>query len=339
MSLISLQKTMIDLDGRQSMQKYLGEQLRRAILTTAEYAVEIDPEKLRQCRENLQKIAQRAESAPTSAEVDTVQASFRGEVRLYRDQAHEALSQLRAELCSARDTMRNLSEGMMHSGKELQRSVNKELGVLKQTAQQDDITIIRKAIDDASEAITSSCTKLKQQQDLVVAQLLDEIQTLHKQAEKERRAAQTDPDTGAWNRQKLDSKITDLILLNQPFCLFLIVIGNDPQLAQEHSSARYNGAIRVMLERARQLLKDDTMEGRWSRNTFALLTDLAASSLPVNAQRIEDALRRRYSIQDDGAAHEVFLDVHVRLVERLRGMSEAEFYPHIGQAIYKIGGR
>lgn len=321
------------------MQKYLGEQLCRAISTSADYAVEVEPAKLRNCRENLRKIALRAESAVTSRDVDEVQSSFRGELRLYRDQTKEAIGHLRAELHSARTMMQNLSDGMVHSGEDLQTSVNKELGRLQESAKQDDLTAIRKTISETTEAIASSCAKLKQQQDLIVAQLMDEIQMLHKEAEKERRAALTDPDTGAWNRQKLDSRITDLILLNQPFCLFLIVVANDRQLSKDVPKEHVSEALRAMLKRAAKLVKEDTMEGRWSRNTFSILTDLAASSLSADAQKMEEALRGAYTVQEDSASHEVFLDIHVRMVERLRGMTEAEFYPHIGQATYKIGGR
>ncbi len=321
------------------MQKYLGEQLCRAISTSAEYAVEVEPVKLQQCRANLQKISQRAESATTSALIEEVQSSFRGELRLYRDQAKEAIGQLREELHSARIMMRNLSDGMTHSGQDLQSAVRKELGRLQETAKQEDLDSIRKAIDDASVAITASCAKIKQQQDLIVAQLMDEIQLLHKEAEKERRAALTDPETGAWNRQKLDSRISDLILLNQPFCLFLIVIANDAQLSKDHPKERLAGVFRVMLQRIRHLLKDDVMEGRWSRNTFAILSDLAASSIAVDAQHMEESLRGPYTSQEDTESHDVFLDIHVHMIERLRGMTEAEFYPHIGQATYKLSGR
>lgn len=339
MPIISLQKALIDLDGHESMQKYLGEQLCRAISTTADYAVEVDAAKLQQCRANLQKIALRAKAATSSTLVDEVQSSFRGELRLYRDRASEAITHLRNELHNARTTMRSLSDGMIHSGQDLQSSVNKQLGRLKETSEQDDLATIRRTIDEVTETIASSCAKLQQQQDFIVAQLMDEIQMLHKEAEKERRAALTDPDSGAWNRQKLDTRISDLILLNQPFCLFLIVIANERQLSKDLSKEHLSTALRAMLKRAGNLFKEEVMECRWSRDSFALLSDLAANSLSTDAQQLAQALRGTYTVQKDSLSHAVFLDIRVRMVERLRGMTEAEFYPHIGQATYNIGAR
>jgi GGDEF domain-containing protein len=215
-------------------------------------------------------------------------------------------------------------------------TLRKEFNTLDTTAQVGIIEPVREAIRRTEVTALRSCEEMQKAHDLITAQLQDEIRSLHREVDQERRAAVSDTVTGVWNRAKLDSRIKDLVLLNEAFCIFLVglpslveVSRHDPRVAPE--------ILKAMVGRLHALSGKNSeagMVGRWSEEIFAIVFNLPLAGAPVTRAAVHDALSSDYTVHLHGVATNVHPEVHVQTLERAKDSPEAAFYLRLGQAAF-----
>jgi GGDEF domain-containing protein len=167
--------------------------------------------------------------------------------------------------------------------------------------------------------------------------LQDEIRNLHREVDQQRRAAMTDQATNIWNRAKLDNRVKDLVLLNEPFCVILIgvpdlvqVTRRDPRLIPGLLQA-LAGRLQTMAQKGGEA----GMAGRWSDEAFALIFNLPLSAIPMKLVEMQKTLCSAYTVQLEGASVEVSITAHIATVERPKDSNESAFYLQLGQAAFE----
>ncbi len=337
MSVLSFRQSVNQLDQaaemetRQRLASY-------CIQTTAEYAVELKAEDARSLRKSLERLAEQAKRASNSADAERIQDGFRSELRSYRHTAHIEIARLRTEVSAMIESMQAFMTNVGGSSHTLQQTLRQEFESLESTAESGDLDSIRHAIHRASEAALRSCEEFQRAQESVTAQLQDEIRNLHKLVDQERKASFSDPVTGIWNRAKLDSRIKDLILLNEEFCVFLVGLPrlnhaarSDARIAQE--------VLKALVGRLHSIsgLEGELgMAGRWSEEIFAVVFNLPLSGTPTTPAAMQQSVGGAYSIQLDRECIEVPVSVQVQAVERPKDSGETAFYLHLGQAAFNV---
>jgi len=215
-----------ELEKRERMASALHECYVLAINSSAHYAVEVDPALTVEFRGHLKTLEEQGRAATSAEQLHAVQSSFRGELREYRDKSAAQLAKMRKEVADATAAMIIFADTVASNGENHGEEVNSLLRDLESTAQGDDIQEIRNSIGAAVVGIQSSMEQIQRSNQLVVAQLQDEIRALHLQTEQERKALFTDRASGAWNRQKIDIHLDNRLRENQPFCLLLVWVRN-----------------------------------------------------------------------------------------------------------------
>jgi GGDEF domain-containing protein len=338
MSVLSFRKSVDQLDYAAAQLAAFQQVLARCIRSTAQYPVELQPAAVREFRANLEQLAEEAESLPTTGHAERLEANFRGELRSYRDGAHSELQRLRREMSTVAESMQSFISGLSGSTGDLKETISQEFAVLETTAESGDIAAIRQGIHDASETVIRTCEEAQRAQELVIAQLEDEIRNLHKAVDSERRAALTDGLTGVWNRAKLDSRIKDLLLLNEGFCVFFAglpsaihISSADPRIAPE--------VLRAAAGRLASIAGKDGelgMTGRWNEEVFAIVFNLPLSGAPMSPVLMQQTLEGAYAIQVDGDGIDVAVPIRVRAVDRPKDAPESAFYLQLGQAAFQV---
>jgi GGDEF domain-containing protein len=340
MPVLSFRKSVDELDQAAELLTAFRDAVARCIQTTAQYVVELKEQDARAFRGNLEELASRAEHS-SPADLDNLHASFRGELRNYRDRVQAEVARMRAEMADVIESMHSFVENVSGSNQDHQRTLRREFDILETTAQAGDLDSIRGAIHHAAETAIHSCEEIQRAQDLITAQLQDEIRNLHKEVDHERRAALSDPITGVWNRKKLDSRIKDLILLNEGFCVFFVglpslahISRNDLRMGHEllksltgrmHTVAGKNGEL--------------GMTGRWSEEVFAIVFNLPLAGAPATPEQLCASLGGHYAIQLDLANHDLSIEVRIQAVERPKDFAESAFYLQLGQAAFHATAR
>ena len=145
--------------------------------------------------------------------------------------------------------------------------------------------------------IQSSVEQIQRGNQLVVAQLQDEIRVLHLQFEQDRKALFTDRASGAWNRQKIDIHLDNLLRQNQPFCLLMVRVRNLKRLESQHSRTVVESTLKALVSRFAAMAGDEAVIGRWTEDQFVAVLDMppAARSLfpPAPAANCPAAMRFR----------------------------------------------
>jgi len=322
--LISIRKTLTELD-RQELQDVTAQCYGLAIRSTAQYAIEVERGQAEEFRRHLDVLQQKLQASASSEDVQAVQASFRGELRDYRDKVQEKIAGLRKDMEAAAAAMQTFADGVTATGADHEVQVKQQLAQLDAVAASTDLGRIRSGIHNATTGIAASFEQMRRSNQLVIAALRDEIRLLHEQRESERRSLFTDRSSGVWTRQKMDSRIDELIQLNQPFCLLLIFVRNLKGLDSIHSRTVIEGALKALLQRFGALLGEDAMIGRWSEDEFAAILEVAPAAAVAFSDQAARKLSGSYSVQENGLARNVEFQTTAGVIERESAGNHADF--------------
>lgn len=323
--LISILKSATELDRLEDLRSAATECYTLAIRSVSQYAVEIDPHQIAELRLHLKEIERQWLVARGADGMCAVQASFRGELREYRDQTREQLARLRKELESAAAAMASFADEIASHGADHEEDLKGELKRLERVSASSDLQEIRDGIRTALGEIGVSLDQMRRGNKWIVAQLQDEIRVLHQEFQAERRALFTDPASGAWTRQKLDLKVHELLRQDDRFSIVAIAVRNLPQVKLDYSRNLVERTLKALLLRFRGLLGDDTVIGRWNEREFVAVLDLDPDTLGAIADELVKKLCGPYAAQENGLAHNVLLDVATAAIEHPAGSDPARF--------------
>lgn len=309
-----------------------------AIESSAHYAVEVDPSLAAEFRKHLKTIEDQSRSAVSVDQLRSAQSSFRGELREYRDKSAEQLKKMRQEVENATAAMMVFAETVASNGENHEQEVRAKLQDLQATAKKDTIEEIRGGIGAAVAAIQSSVEQIQHGNQLVVAQLQDEIRVLHQQIEQERKALYTDRASGAWNRQKIDTHLDNLLRQNQPFCLVLVWVRNLKRLDSQHSRTVVEGTLRALITRFASLTGDDAVIGRWSQDQFVAVLDVSAARAISLSAEATARLSGTYAVQENGQAQKVTVQATAGVIDRPAGAPPDTFHSKLEQLAGAISG-
>jgi GGDEF domain-containing protein len=319
---ISIRKSVDDLERVEQLRGLCHDGYVNAIRAAADYAIELDPAHIVELRENLQRIREQLEGASEAEDYQAVQASLRGELRLYRDRSAERLERMSRELEASTRAMQSLAGSLTTNGSDHEAKLNAGLGSLASAQNSDDLVYVKKVTLEAASGISESWEQLRRANQLVTAQLQDEILALHREIDKERRALFTDASSGAWTREKLGLRIEDNLRGDDAFCLIFASITNLMRLTATYSRSVIEGALKALVKRVHGIVGKDAMIGRWDEDQFAVLLELNPGHAMALSSEIATDLSAHFSIQEDGVARSLTLRVTTSVVGR----------PHCGDA-------
>ncbi len=233
------------------------------------------------------------------------------------------MSRLRGSMADVIESMRVFLGESTQAGIDHRELLQREFGQLDVAVKSGDLEVIRVAARQAAETTFRSYEEIQQAQEIVIAQLQDEIRHLHVQVGDVQRASLSDPATGLWSRAKLDDRVADLVRLNETFCVFLIgvpALPEDPRVSQA-----FLRALAGRLQSASGMNGELGMAGRWSEEVFAIIFNLPLAGAPETADDLQDKLNGSYAIHLDGATTNLAVEVRVQATERSRDSAEGGF--------------
>ena len=336
--MISLRKAATELERLEELRQTLAKCYGLAIKSSAEYAVELDPNSTEYFRQRLQLLDTQCGQASAPEHYNAVQASLRGELRNYRDQAREQTSRMRKDLQNAAAAMRVFADSVTGSGADCELQLRQEVERLEALAGSDDIEQIRCGIETTTGAIVRSYSQLRRSHQLVVTQLQDEIRTLHQAMDNERSRMDRDHASGAWNRQKLNERIDQLLQRNDPFCVLLVSTRNLRRLERQYSSAVITDALRTLVQQFDNILGGEAMIGRWSEDVFSAILDMDPSSAMALSTEINRKLSMSFPVWTSGVAQMLTIETSTGIIDRRRDSDPSKFYRKLEQMAAAMAG-
>ncbi|MGH9558173.1 MAG: GGDEF domain-containing protein [Bryobacteraceae bacterium] len=337
--MISLHKTATELDRFENLFTAASECYKLALRSVSHYAIEVDPHETAALRDHIDQLGQRLSVATIHPdEFRAIQSSFRGELREYRDQVQQRLARMKTELEASATALAALAGTISCSGADHEKYVRRELERLNSAAQSSgSMEELRSRIRKTISEIGSSLDNMRRANEMTVAQLRDEIRVLHDQLQAERRALFTDPCSGAWNRQKIVERLEEMLRQPEPFCLVLIGIRNLKRIEQRYSRTVLEGTLKALLQRFRGMTGDAAI-GRWSDDQFAALLDIEPGGAMALSREAARKLSGAYSVQENGLAQEVLIEVTAGVLVRGRADDSNAFRKKLGQLASALSG-
>ena len=336
--MISLRKAATELERLEDLQQTLAKCYGLAIKSSAEYAVELDPHSTEYFRQRLHSLDEQCSHASAPEHYNAVQASLRGELRNYRDQAREQLTRMRKDLQNAAAAMKVFAESVSTSGNDCDVQLRQEVEHLEVLASSDDIEQIRRGIETATGAIVRTYGQLRRSHQMVVTQLQDEIRTLHQAMDNERSRMERDHVSGAWNRQKLNERIEHLLRQNEPFCILLVSAKNLRRLERQHSSAVITEALRTLVQQFDSILGGEALIGRWNEDVFSAILDMDPSNAMALSTEINRKLSMSFPVWTSGVAQMLTIETSTGIVDRRRDSDPSKFYRKLEQMAAAMAG-
>lgn len=329
--MISLRKATTDLERVESLRDAFAESFRTAILDSAEYAIELDSEETRNFQERLEKLAAALKLARESESVQQVKGNFRGALDSYHDQAQSRIEHLRQEVEAAAAAVASFAGTIASNGSDHQAHMNAELDQLRRITGWDDLAEIRLGLQGVISGISDALAQMQRANQMTIAQLRDEIRTLHHSLDTRRRVAATDPCTGAWNREKSAHRMQELLRENEAFRVLLISVTNFKRLEGRYTAAAVESALKDLTRRLREVVGADPPIGRWSQNELLVILDVDASGAMALSRELSLRLPGGYPHPDGPALKPIQLEVATGLVERAPGGDGAAFLKKLDQ--------
>jgi GGDEF domain-containing protein len=327
-----------ELEKREEMSSTIRDCYALAIHSTAHYAVEVDPGLAVEFRNHLKVVEEQSREAVSADQLRAAQSSFRGELREYRDKSTEQLKKMRTEIENAKVAMMVFAEAVASNGTNHEEEVSSQLRNLESTARSNSVEEIRGGIGAAVAGIQSSVEQIQRENKLVLAQMQDEIRALHAQIEQERKALYTDRASGAWNRQKIDTHLDNLLRQNQPFCLLLVWVRNLKRIEGQYSRTVVEGALKALIGRFAAITGEEAVIGRWTEDQFVAVLDVPPGhAIPLSAEATRK-LTGGYAVQENGLSQRVSLQTTAGVIDRSPGSDAATFHQKLQQLAGAISG-
>ena len=335
--MISIRKTTNELERLEASLRIATEVYENGLLATAQYAVELNPADVLNFRQHLDGIRERIPRGPNEEEWRNAQASFRGELREFRDKARERIAGLHLEIRNAAEAMQSFAESVAASGTGHEKEIRTSLAELDRATRSESIAEIHGIVANVRESVAHSVERITQRHQMMIAELRDEVRMLHQHIEAERHTAALDVSTGVWNRMKLDSRISGLLEAREPFCLLLVRIRNFKQTEVRYSREVLEGALKALLQRLTGMLGNKSKVGRWNEDSFAAVLEAEPAAVIRLSRDVTQRLSGMYSVQVNGSAHSVSFHVTAGVIDRATGGDAQSFHKKLVQMSEALG--
>ena len=245
------------------------------------------------------------------------QASFRAVLQQHQDRAEGYLSGLHRELSESAAALTTIVSSL-NSGPQDQE-LSEALAGLRRAADLQDLTSVRRRILELSGTLTECIVSLRRQNTLVIAQLKDEINLLHRHIDQLQSGAQgeTGDSGGASAPAGLPAMVQEAIAADRSFCLLLVQLQNLDAIRKREGASGAAQIIGYCLQRIRNMKLPASHVGVWNSTVLAALLTEDCGQLDVS-HVITRELGGYRSIPIDGVPKEINVRVSTALLKRPR---------------------
>jgi GGDEF domain-containing protein len=311
-AMISILKTMSDLDECRQERDRAFDCYLAAIRNISHYAIEFDDAITVPHRKYLVALAGEISKAQPEV-LEESRATLRGLLRDYRDKASHCLSELRDQLAGTACALQEIVESLAQTEGSHDVRVRSALAGLRHAAQSPEGEPLRTLLSTSADTIQMSLEQARQEHQVTVAQFQVEIRMLHKRIDALESAVAIDALTKLFTRREMEDRIRAVpaggfsLLLIKVTGFRLAELNFNRDVAAELTSA--------FSRRLRNSLPESTVIGRWSEEEFIAITQLPRPEAVNLATHLADHLAGSYACLQSGKTVRPVLQLRVGVVE------------------------
>ena len=327
--MISLRKTATELERLEELHRTAIQCYSLALRSTGQNAIELDNAQTVHFREQLQALRDQLRLDTAANELEAVQASFDTELKEYSDKTRQQIQKLRQDVQAAAAAVETFAGSIHESEVILESGLKRELSHLNQSAASSDIQEIRDVIRMSTAKIASSVEQMRSSNQLVIAQLKDEIRLLHQEVQSARRTQS--PDPASKSREQISGRMEEFVKKSTPFSVLLVVVRNLEGLQNCYSENVIESALRGFQTRFENILPSSAMVGRWANDQFAAILSSAPSSAIEMSSEVVRKLSEPFLEQEKGGAHSIIFTPRAGVIEFRPGSDLSKVHGRLQQ--------
>ena len=308
--MISLKQSLNDYERAQCLASGMTDTLVATLDCLRQYVVDTDPPLVEQFRlwaDDLISSVQLCVREPDERSFGKVRTGVRAGLRDYHDRAGRYIDELRARLATTTAALHEMLGALQSGDSDAEAQLKNEITRLECLAKSRSVEEMRTGVRQSVVSLAACSAQLRQEKDLVIAQLRDEIHTLQNSLEQARRAATIDVITAVYNRQEFERMVAQAITTDCTISVVRLKLQNFGNLATWYQRNTMDQLVNAFCKRARGVLPEDAMLGRWRENVFCAL--LHTAETPAVAAALVRKCTGNYVCMDRTYARTIYLQV------------------------------
>ena len=296
--MISIQENLTELEKIHQLRRIALDCYIWAIKNIAHYAVDLDNSITAPHREYLSNLAAELADAAPSA-LSESRSTLRGLLRDYRDKAARYLAELRTQLGSTAQALREMVEGLSQYDEEHSDRLRGALARLREAANSPAGSAVGGVVRGAADAIEQSLEQMRKQHKFTIAQLQTEMRLLHSRIDTLEAAAATDEASKMSNRRFLAEYLGATPV--EGACFLILRMRGLGEARARFGAAIANEVVGTFGRRLRNTIPKDAVIGRWSEQDFLAIVSAAAKPADENlVKRFAEHLSMPYACMIGG---------------------------------------
>lgn len=320
--MISITRSLSELDRLESLQKASLECYRSAVESAEHYVVETDANSTRQHRRKLDAIAKKVRAAETPEELRKTRLSFQGELQEYAGKATHYVKSMQERLTATVRSLADIAESIKRGQGAGDQRLQAGLEQLSTIARSPEIARLCPQLERAIADVEDGASHLRKQNQLVVAQLRDEVHSLEHALEDAKEAAGRDDISGVLNRAEILSRIRGELKHKKTFNLVFVWISSYQYIHRRYGRQCLDDVLVNFCERLCQLADEETPVGRWADDQFVALVLRPKPEAMWIAENMAEQLAGSYLLKGPDWTRETVLRLKTGVVEASEGITE-----------------
>lgn len=366
MEVLSLARSIRELDRIEADRRIVVDAYVGAIRSSAETLVEFETSVREKTSVSLSRLADNVDQQPQPETIRGSRTELFTLLDEYRRSGEEYVRALRNNLSATSKTLQQMLTQVSGVGTSHHARIEESLDSLRGLQQIDDLVRLKAGLNETTSNLSRQVDDMKRDHQMVVAQLKDEILTLHRQMaakpEKDspfqsspppphssspaepaaRETAVTPapppvpeepPVPQGMRRKELEDVIRERAEQGETFCLSVAWLSN---LAMLFTRFAPDVVLEVMNRVAGRLdgsLAGNPFWAKWDDDCYVALMPVPKADATRTTQALAANLSGGYQVTHQGSAHEPNLKVTVGVIERNKNESGEKFVARLGMLL------
>ncbi|MCX6625303.1 MAG: diguanylate cyclase [Acidobacteria bacterium] len=317
--MISLRKSLTDLDQLEGMFHAASEAYREALQAVRDNVVEVDARAAAEHKDRLSSIVRLFDQVTDRDAFLETATVLRTELRGYQETTSRHLGRLHHQLSATVSALQQMMESLASGSENQQDRLKSEMERLKALMRIEDLATLRSGISESLNGISGCIDHIHRQNQLVVAQLRDEIRTLHSRVESAERTAAVDPVTGTMNRREVEVSIQREVSSSTSFCLIFVWVKNLKLLQRQYGRKISDDLTIAACRRFTEVVEQRGSVGRWSDDELIAIVRVQKTEAIRLCKDLPSQLKGPHECTHQGRTLHLLLQVSAGVVEARPG--------------------
>ena len=280
--------------------------------------------------------AQASGACRAGSEITVFEESVRHALEAHKSGAEAFLARLRDQLRENAAALQQLVTSLTVDSGDTEQKLNDSLSSLRRAAQLDDLNEVRRQILTLSDTLKDCVVGIKRQNSLVIAQLSEEINLLHRRIDQLQSPAKPEEEEAHRSKESLTNAVDKCIAGDRPFSLLLVRVQNLDARRSDDGAAQSDDITTYCLQRIAELDLPISHLGAWNARVLGAL--IAGDCSQVNASlSASRQLNGIHSLTVDGVARSFNLRVNTALLHRPQAESRERTFQRLGALLNALG--